>query len=239
MRKVLLILATTLLTISCNHKQKEQTESPQTKTLTATEIRNQEIQDSLKQVKTDSLALIAWGDAKFGMTMEEALKTNAFKDYSSNVSDTELGQKLSLSIEKLEIGNYNIDVLQFNVFFRNNELCDILIKSYPQPADHIDDLVNDALVIANQFYKKYGEATKSFDGQLSAFHLSKREPFYLRRWKISSKEINITFWEKSGYEYDYSISIDNWRYPLKKDLKRTKKEVKKQKERKKLEEYQF
>ena len=78
MRKVLLILATTLLTISCNHEQKEQTESPQTKTLTATEIRNQEIQDSLKQVKTDSLALIAWGDAKFGMTMEEALKTNAF-----------------------------------------------------------------------------------------------------------------------------------------------------------------
>ena len=51
MRKVILLLPMMLITISCNHKQKEQTESPQTKTLTATEIRNQEIQDSLKQVK--------------------------------------------------------------------------------------------------------------------------------------------------------------------------------------------
>ena len=79
MRKVMLILPMMLITISCNHKQKEQTESPQTKTLTATEIRNQKIQDSLKQVKTDSLALIAWGDAKFGMTMKEVLATKSFK----------------------------------------------------------------------------------------------------------------------------------------------------------------
>ena len=58
MRKVLLILATTLLTISCNHKQKEQTESPQTKTLTATEIRNQEIQDSLKEPSKYALPFV-------------------------------------------------------------------------------------------------------------------------------------------------------------------------------------
>ena len=143
----------------CGNKQKRIEEQQRLDSIAKIE---KAVLDSIEEKRADSLALIAWGDAKFGMTMEEALKTNAFKDYSSNVSDTELGQKLSLSIEKLEIGNYNIDVLQFNVFFRNNELCDILIKSYPQPADHIDDLVNDALVIANQFYKNKAGGSSQF-----------------------------------------------------------------------------
>ena len=43
---------------------------------TDAEIRNQEIQDSLQQARLDSLALIAWGDAKFGMSMKETLSTN-------------------------------------------------------------------------------------------------------------------------------------------------------------------
>ena len=66
MKKILLLLTTILLTIGCNQKQKEQVVSQESNPqLTAAEIRNQEIQDSLKKVRNDSLALIAWGDAKF------------------------------------------------------------------------------------------------------------------------------------------------------------------------------
>lgn len=52
---------------------------------TDAEIRNQEIQDSLQQARLDSLALIAWGDAKFGMSMKETLSTNAFKMGENNM----------------------------------------------------------------------------------------------------------------------------------------------------------
>ena len=96
----------------CGNKQKRIEEQQRLDSIAKIE---KAVLDSIEEKRADSLALIAWGDAKFGMTMEEALKTNAFKDYSSNVSDTELGQKLSLSIEKLEIGNYNIDVLQLSL----------------------------------------------------------------------------------------------------------------------------
>ena len=72
MKKVLLLLLTILLTIGCNQKQKEQVVSQESNPqLTAVEIRNQEIQDSLKEAEKDSLALIAWGDVKFGMSMKE------------------------------------------------------------------------------------------------------------------------------------------------------------------------
>ena len=80
MKKILLLLTTILLTIGCNQKQKEQVVSQESNPqLTAAEIRNQEIQDSLKKVRNDSLALIAWGDAKFGMSMKEVLATETFK----------------------------------------------------------------------------------------------------------------------------------------------------------------
>ena len=60
MKKVSLLLLTILVTIGCNQKQKEQVVSQESNPqLTAAEIRNQEIQDSLKKVRNDSLALIA------------------------------------------------------------------------------------------------------------------------------------------------------------------------------------
>jgi len=56
MKKILLLLTTILLTIGCNQKPKEQVVSQESNPqLTAAEIRNQEIQDSLKKVRNDSL----------------------------------------------------------------------------------------------------------------------------------------------------------------------------------------
>ena len=71
MKNVSLLLLTMLLTFGCNQKTKEQVGATQESKpqLTSAEIRSQEIQDSLKKVKNDSLALIAWGDVKFGMSM--------------------------------------------------------------------------------------------------------------------------------------------------------------------------
>ncbi len=128
MKKVILLLATILLTVGCNQKQKEQVASQESKPqLTAAEKRNMEIQDSLKKAKTDSLALIAWGDAKFGMSMKEALATEAFKG----------GDKYSNSItmdfdKKSKLGNA-IGLSMFMILeteFKENELYLIRIENY-------------------------------------------------------------------------------------------------------------
>lgn len=170
------------------------------------------------------------------MSIEEALNTNALR--GSDISNTENGQVLNLPTEKLYIGNINIDILSFRVCFEMNELCDIFIRSYPKSADYIDALENDAIIIADKFEKKYGKPTKSLNKKVSILDFNDR-PIYLRSWDIGGyKSISITLW-KERYEYYYQISIISWKHPIKKDIEKGKKEVQKQKERKKLEEYQF
>ena len=153
MRKVLLLLPMMLITISCNHKQKEQTEGTQTKTLTAIEIRNQEIQDSLKQVKTDSLALIAWGDAKFGMTMKEVLATESFKRGDKYSNWIVMGYERE-RIFTSSIGVNNIASIETE--FKENELTRINIESYDLTANYLDDLVRDCNIFITNFTEKYG-----------------------------------------------------------------------------------
>ena len=80
MKQALQLFIITLLIVSCTKKQSNQIEQYDSMIFTDAEIRNQEIQDSLQQARLDSLALIAWGDAKFGMSMKETLSTNAFKN---------------------------------------------------------------------------------------------------------------------------------------------------------------
>ncbi|WP_195740183.1 hypothetical protein [Bacteroides thetaiotaomicron] len=152
MRKVLLLLPMMLIKISCNHKQKEQTESPQTKTLTATEIRNQEIQDSLKQVKTDSLALIAWGDAKFGMTMKEVLATESFKGGDKYSNSIVMEHNRQQEFERV-LGLNELWLIQ--CYFQENELTRIYIDSPNLTANRIDDLIRDCNIFIRNFTKKY------------------------------------------------------------------------------------
>lgn len=154
MRKILLLITIILLTISCNHKPKEQIESPETKTLTAAEKRNQEIQDSLKQLKIDSLALIAWGDVNFGITMKEALATETFKGgykYSYNIV-MEFNRKWEF---QKSFGLNHLALIRAD--FQKNELTSITIESNVLTANYIDNLTRDCDIFIRNFTKKYGE----------------------------------------------------------------------------------
>lgn len=79
MKKIATVLILILLIISCNHKNKGLINPQDSDSIIRVEKRNQEIQDSLNQIRTDSLSLIAWGDAKFGMSIKEVLATESFK----------------------------------------------------------------------------------------------------------------------------------------------------------------
>ena len=239
MRKVLLILPMMLITISCNHKQKEQTESPQTKTLTATEIRNQEIQDSLKQVKTDSLALIAWGDAKFGMTMKEVLATKSFKGGDKYSNWIVMGYERE-RIFTSSIGVNNIASIETE--FKENELTRINIESYKITANRIDDLVRDCNIFIRNFTKKYGNPSYQKD-KVNISEFNSGEEFEYAKYQIGDKTITILLGEQSReVKFYYKIYIENDKFPKKKHVqteKEKKEEQRRMKEAKEIKENSF
>ena len=239
MRKVLLLLPMMLITISCNHKQKEQTESPQTKTLTATEIRNQEIQDSLKQVKTDSLALIAWGDAKFGMTMKEVLATKSFKGGDKYSNWIVMGYERE-RIFTSSIGVNNIASIETE--FKENELTRINIESYKITANRIDDLIRDCNIFIRNFTKKYGNPSYQKD-KVNISEFNSGEEFEYAKYQIGDKTITILLGEQSReVKFYYKIYIENDKFPKKKHVqteKEKKEEQRRMKEAKEIKENSF
>ena len=239
MRKVLLLLPMMLITISCNHKQKEQTESPQTKTLTATEIRNQDIQDSLKQVKTDSLALIAWGDAKFGMTMKEVLATKSFKGGDKYSNWIVMGYERE-RIFTSSIGVNNIASIETE--FKENELTRIKIESYKITANRIDDLVRDCNIFIRNFTEKYGNPSYQKD-KVNISEFNSGEEFEYAKYQIGDKTITILLGEQSReVKFYYKIYIENDKFPKKKHVqteKEKKEEQRRMKEAKEIKENSF
>ena len=239
MRKVMLILPMMLITISCNHKQKEQTESPQTKTLTATEIRNQKIQDSLKQVKTDSLALIAWGDAKFGMTMKEVLATKSFKGGDKYSNWIVMGYERE-RIFTSSIGVNNIASIETE--FKENELTRINIESYKITANRIDDLVRDCNIFISNFTEKYGNPSYKKD-KVNISEFNSGEEFEYAKYQIGDKTITILLGEQSReVKFYYKIYIENDKFPKKKHVqteKEKKEEQRRMKEAKEIKENSF
>lgn len=227
MRKILLLITMILLTISCNHKPKEQIEIPETKTLTAAEKRNQEIQDSLKQLKIDSLALIAWGDAKFGMTTKEAIATETFKGgdkYSDRIVmeyNREREFKKSFGLD---------DLSMIKAFFQMNELTSIIIGSNVLTANYIDNLTRDCDIFIRNFTKKYGEPSFKKE-QVNITDFNSGEEFIYAKYQIGDKSITIVLGEERlDILFYYKIYIENDQFPKKKHVQ-TEKE-KKEEERK-------
>lgn len=235
MRTLILIsLIAVLLMTSCNNKQKKQIEQTRLDSIARIEKRNQEIKDSLEQIRIDSLALIAWGDAKFGMSLKEVLSTNAFKG-----SDV-YGNNISMKYDNRQIANTKMSIGTFWANFKMNELYRIDIQTYNQTANYIDDLENDALLIASQFEKKYGKPTYFLGRNISITDFNEDEEFLFYKWEIGNKTIYIQFGEVyNGSEYYYRIAILNSGFPTKSDPEEKKEQEQKAKETAEKEKYQF
>ena len=230
MKKVSLLLLTILLTIGCNQKQKEQVVSQESNPqLTAAEIRNQKIQDSLKKVRNDSLALIAWGDVKFGMNMKEALATEIFK--GGNKYDESITMEFERERNfKRAFGLNNLAA--FWGKFKENELHRIYIDSYNPTANGINDLVSDCDIFVKNFTEKYGEPSyKKSKVNISEFNSG--EEFEYAKFQIGDKKITIVLGELSSeVKFYYHVYIDNSKFPKKKYVmtEKEKREEQKQKE---------
>lgn len=71
MKKILFFTIAMLLFSGCNIKNQRQKNQGRQDSIVMVEIRKQEVKDSLERTRIDSLALIAWGDAKFGMSQKK------------------------------------------------------------------------------------------------------------------------------------------------------------------------
>ena len=194
--------------------------------------------DSIENIHLDSLIMIAWGDAQFGMSMKEALKTKALKNCKVD------GNELSFPTENLNIANNTVDIKSFRIFFENDELKEILISSSSQYANRLNDLENDARNIAYEFQKKYGKPTYSFDEQVSINDFDD-DLLEIKGWNMKSyeKTINVYLGRKNENKYFYLISIENSNFPTKKSKRiyteKEKKQIRERKEREEQEKYQF
>ena len=155
MKQALQLFIITLLIVSCTKKQSNQIEQYDSMIFTDAEIRNQEIQDSLQQARLDSLALIAWGDAKFGMSMKETLSTNAFKNGRKQHGVDEITMNFDQEFKFKKLFELN-NLAGISAYYQENELKRISIKSYYVRANYINELIMDCNIFAKEFTKKHG-----------------------------------------------------------------------------------
>ena len=154
MKQITIITGVCFLFLACNSQQK-QTSTSQTE---ASEISLAEKyrQDSLEQARLDSLAFIAWGDAKFGMSPKEVENTIAFSGKGNKVDDWGL---IDVPYEKqfeFERQNNLQELKSISGHFSENELYEIVLKSMTKSAAYLDDLISDCYILASKFEEKYG-----------------------------------------------------------------------------------
>lgn len=226
MRNILVFLATILTLTCCNQKQKVHKDVQKTSVPTAAEIRQKEIQDSIQQVRSDSLALFAWGDVKFGINMKKALATDVFKGgnrYNNSISNFEYERELKRLFGFTKLSAFWGD-------FKDNELIEIRIESSYQPASQLDYLVRDCDIFIDNFKKKYGSPLFVKD-KVNISEFDYGSEFEYAKFQVGNKKITILLKQNwSEITFKYEIHIKNNEFPTKKHVMTDKeiKEVRKQ-----------
>ena len=202
--KTYIFLAVIIILTSC--------ESPEAKKIRlaheASIMDSIRICNEVESKRVDSLSLIAWGDSKFGMTIEEARQTKAFKDGWVGTANISLGRSSK------HIHNLNFMIASFEISFKMNELYRIDIKSDLKDADYISSMKEDLLLLRNGFSDKYGQPL--FQTSFSILDFEHGKEFAYAKWKIKGKEIYIVLGERRSRFY-YRIAIIHDDFPTKVD----------------------
>ncbi len=160
--------------------------------------------DSLQKIKIDSLEDYAFGDAKFGMTIKELKKTDAFK-----------GGFFCEFFVSPPLENERFGSMLFNVRGQvfNDTLYRVNIESYYKTANYIDAELQVAVeILESKFSEKYGNP-KISNPFPKIFDFKPGYAYVIYSWEIGDKKISITMDEKdSGSEYRTSCTISSEKY---------------------------
>lgn len=216
MRKILLFCICAFVLCACGNNKAKQLE--QRKQAIADSIAQVERQrkEMLERARFDSLSSVAWGDLRFGMSREKALKTVSLKD--GNVYDN----SIAMGYETVNAIKSAFGLKEFYdvwVFFEENELESMKIESYKVRASHIDDLLDDCAVLAKNFAKKMDVSVpiNANYNEINIYNFNEGEEFTYAFLHVGTKSVSIKLGETySGSEYYYEVYISNSEYPKKK-----------------------
>ena len=193
--------------------------------------------DSLAKVQAieDSLALIAWGDTRFGMTKQEVMASKAFGGDKENVRKTGFDEYEMHFDKRFEFSQQNglRELMDVRACFEENELNCVRLTSLERDASYLDDMIHDCYVFVEKFSKRYGEPYKLKE-DVSILDFDEEPNLMVAEFLVGSKGISIILsQDKDEHEYKYEISITNYTFPRKKH-KPTKEEIQSMKEADKL-----
>lgn len=144
------------------------------------------IADSIKadEIRIKSLEHIAWGDTKFGMTVDDVKKSNAF-------SKGQLWKGVfSVSNDSTQIGGREFRSIYAK--FYNDKLYRIEIYSKPRELEPFEDFLKDIEALRGTICVKYGKPkfVENNTNYISS-QLMEKQNAELFRWEIGRKNIAI------------------------------------------------
>lgn len=203
MRKLLFLIAATMIFFSCGHKKTDlELRSDEVRKENADRLKRIE-QDSILQV-SDSLAAIAWGDALFSMTREELMNTKTFSDGVS----LDYGIEMNYCKLKRFKDKYDLHFLEsIKAYIVNDALSYIFIYSKNVEPRDFTKLERECIIFKNEFYRIYGQPKSTKDASITDFDSDGNQS--LAQFNVKghiSKDITIEL-KKDEYYYSYFISI--------------------------------
>ena len=242
---------------SCNYAEKQQQYKLEMAHIDSIErVRRDSIAQKEKErelariAHEDSLAIIAWGDAKFGMTAKEVLRTKSFgrKDNHINkypTSTNKYSYSISMDYDKecrvqnaLELYNRPLITIYFGT---ENEANKIHISGGSSRWQNFSNLVDDMNKYIIQFTSKYGEPETLYQLDKLDYRdldrLGVDRGIIIAKWIIGNeagkngiKNIEILAFKSSITYYDFTIKIVNTAFPRQKE--KTQQEIQAEKEKK-------
>lgn len=172
--------------------------------------------NSTENHRLDSLSLIAWGDAKFGMSTEEVLMTNTFANAEYEKVDNRY-DRIRLGWKDLsalrEAMNLKRSLFELKANFDNGELFQIVIEINGTVWENYEAMVVDAETFTNRFSEKYGMPVSHVNPKYVTPTDFQRGTTYAL-FKIKSKEIRIKLQKDRSTGYPtYGIYISNSDFP--------------------------
>ena len=244
MKKLVYILFVISLVLnSCdNGAMKRQAEAKKAEKMRQDSINREK--ERVRLAIEDSIAIFAWGDAKFGMTKKEVLQTKSFSGSDRYDNRLSMNYEKEFAIEQAIGLRGRMKIWASFGGKSNNELSRISIENSYKWIE-FDDLVFDVDRFIKEFTKKYG---KPDDIQKNYLEMRPRDVDELKNiqialWSIGSGngdngtkyiavDVNKTF--SDLYEYEYKISIYNTVFPKEKKQKSAA-EIKAEQERAQIE----
>lgn len=225
---VFALVVISLAFISCdNGAKKRQAEAEKAEKARQDSIAKAKEEEKARLVFEDSIAIFAWGDAKFGMTMKEVLKTKSFSDGDRYDNSIAMDSRSEFAIMDA-IGMTSMMSVWADFGGKsNNELIRIRIYGTHHWND-FSDLVSDIDHLVKELTKKYGkpDAIQEHYSEMSFADLDKLKNIDIAQWVIGSgtgkygtKYITIVTRKTISDAYEYNVDIFNTAFPKEKKEK--------------------